>query len=171
MHKVELDLLTKIYLHPLLQLCSPPSPVLWQVPHYFLFISILFQLLTVNLMVDLAVITRLISRLIMIELKRLVIWLIWVWSHRILRWSLVWSQGDPIVSVRICFLFTFPQWISWLNSRWSLDWSQDLTWSSSKDWFYGWSGCDLMVMSRWSLGWSHGDPMFAVGARNTAMET
>ena len=29
-------------------------------------------------MVDLAVITRLISRLIMIELKRLVIWLIWV---------------------------------------------------------------------------------------------
>jgi len=145
--------------------CIVASPTLLPVYLY------LFQLLTVDLMVDLAVITRLISRLIMIELKRLVIWLIWVWSHRILRWSLVWSQGDPIVSVRICFLFTFLQWISWLNSPWSLDWSQDLTWSSSKDWFYGWSGCDLMVMSRWSLGWSHGDPMFAVGARDTAMET
>ena len=73
MHKVELDLLTKIYLHPLLQLCSPLFPVLWQVPNYFMFISILFILfLRVNLMVDLTVIPRLISRLIMIELKRLV---------------------------------------------------------------------------------------------------
>ena len=120
-------------LDPLLQLCSSPSPVLWQVPHYFLFISILFLLLTVNLMVDLAVIPRLISRLIMIELKRLVIWLIWVWSHEISRWSLVWSHGDPIVAVGICFLFTFPQCISWLISRWSLDWSQDWSWLNSKD--------------------------------------